>query len=86
MLIISIIKYKESCVSTITWDSCVARGVFIPTLCTPLEVELLDIKEALSWCNSSRFSVGEVFADSKTAVNLINTNLGYPGFAFFLMN
>lgn len=64
---------------------CVVRGVPIPKLCSPLEVELLATKEALNWCKNSRFSIGEVFTDSQTAVNLTNTNPGYLGFACFLV-
>lgn len=58
---------------------CVARAVHLPSVQSPLETELLAIKEALLWCRNSSYDRGMPITDSKNAVDLINSDSMFLG-------
>lgn len=54
-------------------------------ICTPLEMELLAIKEALNWVFNTGYNKGVIQMDSKSVVNLINSKEIFKGNACFIL-
>lgn len=64
---------------------CVAGAIKFNQVVSPLEVEVLAIKEALQWrCNSS-FGLGEIITGSKIATDLVSSSSTYLGPLYFLV-